>query len=172
MQSLPEATKSSVIAECAREILEATPPVMWFVRRQMRGYRGALSMAQFRSLIRVNRPPNPSLSQVAEHLGASLPTTSRIVQGLVDKGLLMRHACRWDRRQVTLELTPRGREILQAARQSTLECMEKELIRISAQERSVVIRAMKVFKSLFGQQELSLPPSNNNRRSKRSASAA
>src|SRR5580658_7623362 len=113
MQPLLETTKSPGIETCAREVLDTSPPISWFIRRQMRSHRGGLSMAQFRSLIRVNRPPAASLSAVAEHLGASLPTTSRIVQGLVDKGLLSRAGCRWDRRQITLELTAKGRGMLQ-----------------------------------------------------------
>jgi DNA-binding MarR family transcriptional regulator len=150
MQPLLETTKSSTVIESAREVLDSVPPVMWFIRRQMRAHRGALSLAQFRSLARVNRQPNASLSVVAEHLGASLPTTSRIVAGLVDKGLLIRHGCVWDRRQVSLELTPKGREVLQTARRAAQQVMELELARLSAPHRSALIKGLQVLKSVFG----------------------
>jgi DNA-binding MarR family transcriptional regulator len=151
MQQLLEATnKSPQIVECAREVLDALPPVMWFVRRQMRSHRGGLSLAQFRSLVRVNRPPQATLSDVAEHLGATLPTASRIVSGLVDKSLVVRQGCRWDRRQVLFELTARGREVLQTARQATQRHMESELDKLTAQERKSLIHATKILKSLFG----------------------
>lgn len=107
-------------------------------------------MTQFRSLVRVNRPPSASLSAVAEHLGASLPTTSRIVAGLVDKGLMARSGCRWDRRQVTLQLTPRGRDVLQNARKATQHCMELELEKLSTPQRMALIKATKILKMVFG----------------------
>jgi DNA-binding MarR family transcriptional regulator len=149
MQSLSETTKAADIEACAREVLESSPPIAWFIRRNMRSHRGGLSLAQFRSLIRVNRPPAASLSDVAEHLGASLPTTSRIVQGLVDKGLLSRAGCRWDRRQITLELTAKGRDMLQTARKATQESMQAELTKLTGPQRQSVIKVMRMLRELF-----------------------
>jgi DNA-binding MarR family transcriptional regulator len=158
MQQLPETIKSSIrspirspiVEECARELLDSMPPVMWFIRRQMRAHRGGMSLAQFRSLARVNRNPSASLSNVAEHLGASLPTTSRIVTGLVEKGFLVRHNCRWDRRQVSLDLTPRGREVLQTARKAAQQHMETELGNLPATDLGALIKATKILKGIFG----------------------
>jgi DNA-binding MarR family transcriptional regulator len=146
----PSAEKSPLVVQCAREVLDSIPPVMWFIRRQMRTHRGGLSLAQFRSLVRVNRPPQSTLSSVAEHLGATLPTASRIVAGLVDKGLMIRNDCRWDRRQVLLELTPRGREVLKNARKWTQQYMEIELEKLAPAERKMLIAAAKVLKTVFG----------------------
>jgi DNA-binding MarR family transcriptional regulator len=146
----PAAEKSPMVVQCAREVLDAVPPVMWFIRRQMRTHRGGLSLAQFRSLVRVERPPQATLSSVAEHLGATLPTASRIVAGLVDKGLMIRNDCRWDRRQVLLELTGRGREVLKNARKWTQQYMELELEKLTQSQRKALIVAARVLKSVFG----------------------
>jgi DNA-binding MarR family transcriptional regulator len=150
MQPLSDAIKLPGSQECAQEILDATPPVMWFIRRQMRSHRGGLSLAQFRALVRVNRQPTASLSTVAEHLGASLPTASRIVAGLVDKGLATRHGCRWDRRQISLALTARGKAMLQEARKATQQRLETELNNLTPSDRNAVIQAMKILKNHFG----------------------
>jgi DNA-binding MarR family transcriptional regulator len=150
MQQLPSTTKSPWVAAAAREVLDAMPPVMWFVRRQMRSHRGGLSMAQFRSLVRADRPPQATLSSVAEHLGATLPTASRIVAGLVDKGFILRNDCRWDRRQVLLELTPRGKEVLHKARKATQRHMEQELNKLSRTQYKALIEAAQVLKGIFG----------------------
>ena len=160
MQSLYETTKQSGVEVCAREVLDTSPPVSWFIRRQMRSHRGGLSLAQFRTLIRVNRPPAASLSAVAEHLGASLPTTSRIVQGLVDKGFLARQGCRWDRRQITLELTPRGREMLTQARRATQESMELEIAKLTAKDRATIVTAMRILRRLLWPATLPQPEAN------------
>src|SRR3954467_6157218 len=77
---------------CASEILDALPPVMRFVRKHMRSHRTkGLSLPQFRTLALLRSVPSANLSAVAEFLGASLPTASRIVSGLVSKRLLQRH---------------------------------------------------------------------------------
>ena len=164
MQPLPETTKPAGIEACAREVLDSSPPISWFIRRNMRSHRGGLSMAQFRTLIRVNRPPPASLSSVAEHLGASLPTTSRIVQGLVDKGLLIRQGCRWDRRQITLELTAKGRDMLQTARKATQESMESELAKLTTPQRTLIVKAMTLLRELLWPELLPKPSFSRHQR--------
>jgi DNA-binding MarR family transcriptional regulator len=174
MQQLLDTTKrSALVVECAREVLDALPPVMWYVRRQMRSHRGGLSLAQFRSLVRVNRQPQATLSDVAEHLGAALPTASRIVSGLVDKGLVLRHGCRWDRRQVLFELTAKGRDVLQTARKATQQHMETELDKLSLLDRKSLIQATKILKGVFGPaSDLWLASSRNAARRRKSAAKA
>ena len=150
MQLLSKTINAPSVEDHAREILDSTPPLMWFIRRNMRSHRGGLSLAQFRALCRVNRHPNASVSMVAEHLGASLPTASRIVTGLVDKGFLTRHGCRWDRRQISLELTARGRDILQTARKATQQKMGVELSKLNSDDIGTIVRAMKILRETFG----------------------
>ena len=90
MQSLPLATNRHSAGDCATDLLDSVPPVIWFIRRQMRDHRHGLSLPQLRVLAKVHSQPTASLSAVAEHVGASLPTASRLVNGLVAKGLLAR----------------------------------------------------------------------------------
>src|SRR5436190_24215904 len=95
-------------AGCARAVLDGMPPVMWFIRRQMRRHRTAgLSVPQFRALALLDRFPTASLSLLAEHLGSSQPSASRLVTGLVSRGFVTRKECVDDRRQVALPLTTR-----------------------------------------------------------------
>jgi DNA-binding MarR family transcriptional regulator len=131
-------------------VLEAVPLVHWFIRQQMRGHRGCMSLPQFRSLVRVDRTPWASLSLVAQQLGASLPTTSRIVGGLVDKGLLARGGNRTDRRRISLVITPRGRAVLAAARRGAQKKMEAELFPLNHRQRAAISAAMEILANLFG----------------------
>jgi DNA-binding MarR family transcriptional regulator len=157
MQLLSPASKSADTGQpaasaehCARDVLDSVPPVMWFIRRQMRGHRGGLSVPQFRTLVRVNREPGSTVSQVAEHLGASLPTASRIVTILVDRGLLAREVSPSDRRAVVLRLTVRGRAVLAEAERGTHDAMESELAELPADEQRQIIQAMAILRGLFG----------------------
>src|SRR5439155_16430756 len=121
MQVLAPARDSTTAADaCARAMLDGMPPVMWFIRCHMRKHRtGGLSVPQFRALCLIDRYPTAGVSLVAEHLGCTQPSASRLVTGLVDRGLLTRRESRDDRRQVELALTNRGRSILGMARDAT-----------------------------------------------------
>jgi len=95
---------------CAAEILEAVPVIIGFIRSEIRSHRGAdLSVPQFRTLALLSRSQGASLSVVAEFLGLSLPATSRLVNGLVEKGLVTRQISDGNRRQVALSVSARGR---------------------------------------------------------------
>jgi DNA-binding MarR family transcriptional regulator len=123
---------------------------MWFIRRQMRRNRShRLSVPQFRTLVLLDRYPNASLSAVADHLGSSPPTASRIVAGLVAKGLVMRAACAKDQRQVSLGLSPAGRGALEVAQRATQESLARELAQLSDSDRNAVTRAMGLLKESF-----------------------
>lgn len=148
---------------CATTILDSIPPVIWFIRRHMHNHRKGLSLSQFRTLARVDQQPSDSLSALAEHLGASLPTTSRIVAGLVIKGFLKRADSRLDRRQLSLLITPRGRSVLDSAWSSTRTQMESEIAHLTPQQRTTLADAMTIFRSLFGSVGLTERLSNGHR---------
>jgi DNA-binding MarR family transcriptional regulator len=134
MQLLSDTTNEpSGQLSCAGDLLELLPGLMRFVRRQMRSRRAkGLSVPQFRTLVHLRRSPWASLSSVSEGLGSSAPTTSRIVSGLVAKGLVIRKTCQQDRRQVSLELTPRGQTVIDEAWRGTQEAVAERLSSLTA----------------------------------------
>jgi DNA-binding MarR family transcriptional regulator len=135
---------------CAKEMLDAMPQVMWFIRRHMRQHRTrGMSIPQFRTLVLLDAQPTASLSHVAENLGSSLPTASRIVSGLVSKGLVVRQTCATDRRQCELQLTGTGRAVLSAGRRATEDRLAAELARLSDADRETVHTAMKLLNGTF-----------------------
>jgi DNA-binding MarR family transcriptional regulator len=152
MQPLSIATNGSPTpARCAAEMLEALPPIMRFVRRQMRSHRGrALSVPQFRVLAMLRTFPTTNLSTVAEVLAASRPTMSRIVSLLVRKGLVRRRARRRDRRHLELEVTARGRTVMEVARRATRRHIARELGALDRRSRGHVLQAMRALRDLFG----------------------
>jgi DNA-binding MarR family transcriptional regulator len=135
---------------CAGELLDALPPVMRFVRRHMRSHRGkGLSVPQFRSLVMLRSLQAANLSALADQLGASHPTTSRIVSGLVRQGLVQRRQSDCDRRQVELCLTTRGAAVMETARRATREQLAKEIAALDRPTRDAVLHAMVALQSLF-----------------------
>jgi DNA-binding MarR family transcriptional regulator len=136
--------------ECARQVLETVPLVMRTVRAEMRRRRTAdLSVPQFRTLNFLNRQAGASLSQVAEHIGLTLPSMSLLVEGLVERKLILRNTHAADRRRVTLTLTARGQSVLEAAHGATQAALAEKLAALSAQDRTIIVQAMQTLRSIF-----------------------
>ncbi|MBC7259933.1 MAG: MarR family transcriptional regulator [Chloroflexi bacterium] len=136
--------------ECAREVLDVVPLVMRAIRAEMRSHRTPdLSVPQFRALLFLRRTPGASLSQVADHLGLTPPSASKLVDGLVARGLLARQDSQTDRRRVVLTVTPAGEAILDSALESTQAHLAETLARLDGDSRAAVISAMRALRTLF-----------------------
>lgn len=136
--------------ETAVELLDVVPRVMRTLRAQMRSHRTAdLSVPEFRTLGFLDHHPGASLSDVADHIGLTLPSMSKLVDKLVDRKLVTREFDTDDRRRVTLGLTGRGRAILEAARAPTQAYLAEALTALSPAERTTVVQAMRVLRPLF-----------------------
>src|SRR5690242_3015750 len=147
MQPLPSTT--DCLEHSAHLVLDTVPPVIWFIRKQMRTHRKGLSLPQFRALAAVERQPEVSLSALADFLGSSLPTASRIVGGLVEKGLLSRKGCSDDRRQLALAMTAAGRAVLSGAHASAQRAMRERLKDLPPASRKTLIDAMRILQGVF-----------------------
>jgi DNA-binding MarR family transcriptional regulator len=120
------------------------------IRSEMRGKRPEdVSVPQFRVLTFLRRREGASLSDVAEHVGLTLPSMSKAVDGLVKRGLVARETSSYDRRRVTLALTADGKEALQAATQATRARIAEMLDTLSPEEQATVVEAMQILRPLF-----------------------
>jgi DNA-binding MarR family transcriptional regulator len=136
--------------ESARQILEAIPMVMAAIRTEIRSHRGSeLSMPQFRVLIFLNRHEGASLSDIAEHLGLTLPSMSKMIDGLVARNMVTRQMDTEDRRRVILAPTDLGRTTMQSAYQATESRLAERLVVLPASERRIIIKAMQILASIF-----------------------
>ncbi len=135
---------------CASSVLDTVPPIMQFIRTEMRGHRTLnISVPQFRVLTYLERRPGGSLSDVAERVGLSLPAMSRLIDGLVDRGLLTRADSPADRRRIALRITDAGRDLVRTARQGALTRLAELLGALSPKERTQILEAMAVLRPLF-----------------------
>jgi MarR family transcriptional regulator for hemolysin len=136
--------------ECAREVLETVPLVMRTIRAEMRSLRTPdLTVPQYRTLNFLNHNQGSSLSNVAEHIGLTLPSMSTLVDGLVTRSLVSRQTYSGDRRRVTLALTARGRATLQASCDATQAHLAERLAALPASERAIVMQAMQALRPIF-----------------------
>jgi MarR family transcriptional regulator for hemolysin len=136
--------------EAARELLEVIPIVMREIRSEMRSRRSPdLTVPQFRALSFVNRNAGSSLLEVANHLGLTPPSTSRLVDGLIYRNMMTREDHPDDRRRVKLTITNLGEKILEASRQDALTYLTKKLSSINVEDREAIVKAMNVLHTIF-----------------------
>src|SRR4051812_20164272 len=96
--------------DCAREVLDVIPLIMRAIRTEVRSRRTRhMSVPQFRTLAFLSHCPHSSLSPLAEHLGLTRPSASKLIDGLVADELVTRETSPADRRQIRLNLTARGK---------------------------------------------------------------
>lgn len=135
---------------CAQQILEVVPVVWRTIRTELRRHRTAdLSVPQFRTLAYIDRNAATSLSDVAEHIGLTLPSMSKIVDGLVTRKFVTRQTHPTDRRRMTLALTTRGLNALEASRAATRACLVADLATLSDRQREIIVQAMEILRPVF-----------------------
>jgi len=145
-------TIRSSVGECAHEVLEVVPMVFRAIRTELRKHGAReMSVPQFRTLAFVYRRDGASLSEVADHIGLTLPTMSMLVDGLVDRGLINRREDREDRRRMTLALTEPGRARFESARAATMANLEQRLRQFSSSERATITASMRMLREAFAE---------------------
>ena len=136
--------------DAAQAVLDVVPAVMRVIRAEMRNHRGCdVNVPQFRTLGYLNRYRGASLSQVADHIGLTLPSMSKLVDGLVARKLVTRQTFSGDRRRVTLALTARGRASLESSLEYTEAYLAERLTMLSESDRATIVQAMQLLDPLF-----------------------
>lgn len=136
---------------CARAVLEALPMVMRAIRAGLRDHATpGLSEAQFRTMLFLHHHRGTSLSNLAEFHGLTPPSMSRLVDGLVAKGVVARAAHPVDRRRITLALTPRGRATLRVKITATRARLASLLAPMAPERRDAVVTAMRSLRVALG----------------------
>jgi DNA-binding MarR family transcriptional regulator len=140
----------SMLQQSAYDILEIAPQIMQSIRVEMRSRRTPeLSVPQFRALTFVRRNTERSLSDLAEHLGLTLPSASKLIDGLVKQGYIIRRESSVDRRRLTLALTAEGERLLCAAREGTQAHLTEILKPLPEKDLEIICRAMELLRPLF-----------------------
>ncbi len=130
--------------------MEIAPRVTRIIRTEMRsrGTTESLSVDQFRSLAFVRRNEGTSLSELAQFIGLTLPSISKLIDGLVERQLVGREGSLDDRRRISLTITERGRSIHESARQGTQESIAQRLTALSPEEQETIAQAMQSLRKI------------------------
>jgi len=113
---------------CARQVLDAVPLLMREIRSEMRqSAPSALSVPSFRALIFAHVNPGSSLTELAAHLGVTLPTASVAVDKLTARGLMLAPREGGGQRRRTLYLSTQGERVVRRAMEHTVQALGARL---------------------------------------------
>lgn len=139
-----------ILRVTAQQIVDVVPLMMGVIRSRLHEHRIAgINVPEFRALLYINRHDGTSLSSLSAHIGLTLPSMSKLVDGLVDRELVSRNSHAGDRRMICLSLTPRGREELHAAYQFTQRFLMDRMSRLPEEDLRTVSEAMQILQGLF-----------------------
>ncbi len=142
-----------LVQSSAHQVLETVPLVMRTIRKQLRSHRGAdVSVPQLRTMSYIDSNEGASLSDLASHVGLTLPSMSKLIDGLVARKLVTRAGDSLDRRRICLSLTSLGREQLRTAHRFTERYLAEQLAGLTDDELRDVAQAMQTLKSVFSQE--------------------
>ena len=141
---------SELVEETARQVLDTIPLVMRTIRTEFRNQRSNdLSVPQFRALAYINSNDGISLSSLANHIGLTLPSMSKLVDGMVSRGLVDRDEHQEDRRRICLRLTSQGKNELEAVHNHTEAFLADKLSSLTKDELTTINHSLQVLKDLF-----------------------
>jgi DNA-binding MarR family transcriptional regulator len=135
--------------ENAKLLLDTVPSVMRSIREEMRGIaRGKFTVPQFRILnqLRKNSLTN---SELAEWMGVTAPTMSRMLEPLEEKGLIVRTYNPNDRRSQSLSLSAAGKREAEKIRRQALEIFASRTEKLSSDESHALANGLKVLAKMF-----------------------
>lgn len=104
-----------------------------------------LTIVQLQALIAIGSEKH-TVTEVAEELGVTLPTTTVLLDKLVKMKLVDRKTDRADRRITRLALTKKGRQLLDNLMKQKVVCMKSILSSVPEPDKKELLR---IFNSLF-----------------------
>lgn len=126
----------------AAAFLDAIPRLMCELRNQLADSDAGLTVAQFRCLKMVSRNADVSVGDLADANGVSPPATSKLVDQLVEAGLLERRASTDDRRRLQLTVTAAGRRKLDVVGDRLKTALAERMSFLSSAELAALEKAL------------------------------
>jgi MarR family transcriptional regulator, organic hydroperoxide resistance regulator len=93
-----------------------------------------LTIAEASAIYAIGPEGPKTMKQIAETLGVAVSTPTRTIDRLLEKGFVNRTVGEKDRRQLLIELTPKGKELLEDIDKENLEITRKMLKGLSDEE--------------------------------------
>ena len=113
--------------------------------RSLAGVEDAVTLTQFRTLVVLQAHGSTRLNRLADRLEVNSSTALRTVDRMVANGLVDRRENQEDRREVLIELTPRGRQLVDDVTDRRRHAIEQIVRRMSPTHRRQMVDALLAF---------------------------
>jgi DNA-binding MarR family transcriptional regulator len=149
----PQAEEVGVMAEDddVEAVLAATRVLVGVSAQSVARLEGEVSLPQLRVLVMVASRHGMNLSAVAAGLGVHPSNATRAVDRLVVGGLLSRHDDPTDRRNLQLDLTDAGREVVERVTEDRRVAIREILERMPASRRRALVPVLRSFAEAAGE---------------------
>lgn len=144
-----------------REFSELTRRYQFRDRDQICYY--GISVSQSHALHLLDVEGDLTMTELSQRLYLELSTVTRLLDGLVDLGLVVRQADEDDRRVCRVQLTPKGRKLLEALRCDLIAEKVEILKEIPPASREAVIQAVQGLLAAFAKRQHRLKQENGGR---------
>lgn len=111
--------------------------------RAAREQSDGLTIPQYRLLSAIAESPEARSGELADEVGVSAPTTTRMLSGLERAGIVRREARPGDRRAIAVALTAKGRRLLESKEAVVSEKRRELYESLTASERRQVQRLLR-----------------------------
>jgi DNA-binding MarR family transcriptional regulator len=120
-----------------------------FMHRSMRGWTHfakttGLSMPQFSILMQLHHKGPCGMSEISERFDISNAAASQLVEKLVQSEHIERAEDPSDRRAKVLQLTPKGKDLIEAGFKERYKWMDELVSNLKAEEREKVVEALTI----------------------------
>jgi DNA-binding MarR family transcriptional regulator len=140
--------RAATTGTLARDLLHVTMQMMRSVATEMRRSPQALAPGQMAALFRLKLAP-AAMSDLARHLGVSVPTVSKSIDVLEERKWVERWVDPADRRQTIVRLTAEGGRVTAAMRAQTERHIAGLLAPLTPQQRTAVRSALDVLTGIL-----------------------
>ncbi|MEU7776375.1 MarR family winged helix-turn-helix transcriptional regulator [Micromonospora parva] len=146
----PETSMAAALDAAAAALLG-----IWESARE--GTANRVSGAQLRAVMVVEQADGINLRRLATRLDMLLSSASRLCDRLVAAGMLEREPGRFDRREISLHLTPEARRLLAELRANRRAQLDAVLTGMSREGRDALLRGMREFDETARRQQEQRP---------------
>lgn len=137
-------------SEQAEKILDIIPKCMRCIRAEMRAIEDSdLSIPQFRILVYLAKNEVSTNKDLANWLGVTTPTMTRMIDLLVKRNLVERVQNSKDRREIQLKITKEGRKKYLHRRSKVQDNLAKKVSGLSLSQQDTLIQGLQILEDIF-----------------------
>jgi DNA-binding MarR family transcriptional regulator len=132
-------------------VMTASRVLVSVAARSLADHEEEVSLQQYRALIVLASRGPQRPRDLASALGVDPSTATRLCDRLARKRLISRRRAGADRREVRLDLTPKGNRLIDSVTQRRRQEIEHILASVPPSERANLVRAFEVFGKAAGE---------------------